>query len=49
MIKSPLQKARSKYIPKLPKSLEENVAIIIGEPSEAIADKEAIKQMFPNT
>ncbi|MCZ4693528.1 diphosphate--fructose-6-phosphate 1-phosphotransferase [Ancylomarina euxinus] len=49
MIKSPLQKARSKYIPKLPKSLEENVALITGEASEAIADKAAIKQMFPNT
>jgi pyrophosphate--fructose-6-phosphate 1-phosphotransferase len=49
MIKSPLQKARSKYIPKLPKSLGENVALITGEPSEAIADKEAIKQIFPNT
>ncbi|MGZ2369058.1 diphosphate--fructose-6-phosphate 1-phosphotransferase [Ancylomarina sp. YFZ004] len=49
MIKSPLQKARSKYIPKLPQSLEENVALVIGEPSEAIADKDAIKQMFPNT
>lgn len=49
MIKSPLQKARSKYIPKLPESLKENVALITGEPSEAIADKEAIKQLFPNT
>ncbi|WP_372641889.1 diphosphate--fructose-6-phosphate 1-phosphotransferase [Ancylomarina sp.] len=49
MIKSPLQKARSKYIPKLPKSLGESVALITGKPSEAIADKEAIKQMFPNT
>ena len=49
MIKSPLQKARSKYIPKLPQSLEENVKLIIGEKSEAIADKEAIKSIFPNT
>ena len=49
MIKSPLQKARAKYIPKLPKSLEENVKLIIGEASESIADKEAIKGMFPNT
>ncbi|MFT5749153.1 MAG: pyrophosphate--fructose-6-phosphate 1-phosphotransferase, partial [Ancylomarina sp.] len=49
MIKSPLQKARSKYIPKLPQSLEENVTLITGDPSEAIADKEAIKEMFPNT
>jgi pyrophosphate--fructose-6-phosphate 1-phosphotransferase len=49
MIKSPLQKARSKYIPKLPQSLEENVKLINGEKSEAIADKEAIKGMFPNT
>ena len=49
MIKSPLHKARSKYIPKLPKSFEENVALISGEPSEAIADKEAIKQIFPKT
>jgi len=49
MIKSPLQKARAKYTPKLPKSLEENVKLIIGEASESIADKEAIKGMFPNT
>lgn len=49
MIKSPLQKARAKYTPKLPKSLEENVKLIIGEESEAVADKDAIKSMFPNT
>ncbi len=49
MIKSPLQKARSKYIPKLPQSLEENVKLITGEKSEAIADKDAIKGIFPNT
>ena len=49
MIKSALQKARFKYIPKLPQSLEENVRIVTGEKSEAIADKEAIKNMFPNT
>ena len=49
MIKSPLQKARSKYIPKLPKSLEESVVPIFGQASEAIADKEAIEAMFPNT
>ncbi len=49
MIKSPLQKARSKYIPKLPQSLENGVKLNIGAASEAIADKEVLKRMFPNT
>jgi len=49
MIKSPLQKARSKYVPKLPQSLEGGVTLITGNPSEALADKEAIKKMFPIT
>jgi len=49
MIKSPLQKARSNYRPKLPKSLENHVRLKTGKASEAIADKEAIRQMFPNT
>lgn len=49
MIKSPLQKARSEYRPKLPNSLKNNVSLITGQASEAIADKDAIRQMFPNT
>ncbi|RXQ94970.1 diphosphate--fructose-6-phosphate 1-phosphotransferase [Ancylomarina salipaludis] len=49
MIKSPLQKARSRYIPKLPKSLEKSVSLVTGEVSESIADQKAIKAMFPHT
>jgi len=49
MIKSPLQKARSQYIPKLPQSLEESVSLITGEASESVADQKAIKDMFPHT
>ncbi len=49
MIKSPLQKARSKYLPKLPQSLKESVKLVTGDPSEAVADKEVIRRIFPNT
>jgi pyrophosphate--fructose-6-phosphate 1-phosphotransferase len=49
MIKSSLQKAREKYIPKLPKSLQNSVNAIQGQKTSAIADFESIKQLFPNT
>jgi diphosphate-dependent phosphofructokinase len=49
MIKSPLQKARSSYQPKLPRNLNGSVKIIEGNNSEPKADKEEIKRLFPNT
>jgi pyrophosphate--fructose-6-phosphate 1-phosphotransferase len=49
MIKSPLQRARANYIPKLPKSLENNVASISGKQGTSVADEEVIKELFPYT
>ena len=49
---SPLQEARAAYTPKLPKALAESgpaVQIVEGEPTQSVADQDAIKAMFPNT
>ncbi len=49
MIKSPLQIARESYVPKMPKSLQGSVKIVIGEKTDSVADQESIKEIFPNT
>ncbi|WP_294732147.1 diphosphate--fructose-6-phosphate 1-phosphotransferase [uncultured Faecalibaculum sp.] len=49
---SPLQKARYEYEPKLPGMLRKgvaNIAVKEGEPTQSVADQEAIKALFPNT
>ncbi|XP_060149308.1 pyrophosphate--fructose 6-phosphate 1-phosphotransferase-like [Globicephala melas] len=49
MKKSPLQIARGKYAPKLPKALQAEVKVVLGEKTESVRDQEAIKELFPNT
>ncbi|MCH5222432.1 MAG: diphosphate--fructose-6-phosphate 1-phosphotransferase [Muribaculaceae bacterium] len=49
MKKSPLQRVRSEYIPKLPKALQGPVKVKIGEATESVADQEEIKKLFPHT
>ncbi len=49
MTKSALQIARAAYQPKLPKALKGAVTIKEGEPTQSVADQEAIKALFPNT
>ncbi len=49
MKKSPLQIARGKYAPKLPKALQGNVKVVLGEKTQSVRDQEAIKELFPNT
>ena len=49
MIKSPLQIARESYVPKMPKSLQGTVKIVIGEKTNSVADQDSIKEMFPGT
>ncbi len=49
MIKSPLQIARESYVPKMPKSLQGSVKIVVGEKTDSVADQESIKEIFPNT
>ena len=49
MKKSPLQRVRSEYQPKLPKALQGSVKIKIGEATESVANQEEIKQLFPHT
>jgi len=49
---SALQKVRYEYKPKLPKSLSgsiQDIAIEIGDPTEAISDKEELRGIFKNT
>lgn len=49
---SPLQKARYAYEPKLPGMLRNGISKIVvkeGEPTQSVADQEAIKALFPNT
>lgn len=49
---SPLQKARYAYQPKLPGMLRHgisNIAVKEGEPTQSVADQEAIQKLFPNT
>ena len=49
MKKSPLQRVRAEYQPKLPKALQGPVKLKIGEPTHSVADQEAIQNLFPNT
>ena len=49
MTKSALQIARAAYQPKLPKALKDAVKVKEGEPTQSVADQEAIKALFPNT
>ncbi len=49
MKKSPLQRVRAEYQPKLPKALQGAVRLEVGEPTQSVADQEEIKKLFPNT
>lgn len=49
MTKSALQIARAAYQPKLPQALKGAVVAKEGEPTQSVADQEAIKKLFPNT
>ncbi|MDE6582734.1 MAG: diphosphate--fructose-6-phosphate 1-phosphotransferase, partial [Duncaniella sp.] len=49
MKKSALQTARAAYRPKLPVVLTGAVKAVEGEPTQSVADQEAIRQLFPNT
>ena len=52
MIASTLQKARYEYSPKTPKVLNEKISDIcaeLGEATQAVADHEDVKSLFPNT
>ena len=49
---SPLQKARAAYQPKLPKIFADNamnVSVTGGEPTQSVADQDAVRATFPNT
>ena len=47
--KNALQIARAAYQPKLPQALKGAVVAKEGEPTQSVADQEAIKALFPNT
>ena len=49
MKKSALQKARATYQPKLPIVLTAPVKVVEGHATESVGDREAIRQLFPNT
>ncbi|MDE6696359.1 MAG: diphosphate--fructose-6-phosphate 1-phosphotransferase [Muribaculaceae bacterium] len=49
MKKSPLQRVRAEYQPKLPNALKGAVKLKVGEPTQSVADQEEIKKLFPNT
>ncbi len=49
MKKSPLQRVRAEYQPKLPKALQGPVKLKIGERTHSVADQEEIEKLFPNT
>ncbi|MDE6301131.1 MAG: diphosphate--fructose-6-phosphate 1-phosphotransferase [Muribaculaceae bacterium] len=49
MKKSPLQKARAAYQPKLPIVLTGAVKAVEGKPTQSVANQEEIHQLFPNT
>jgi pyrophosphate--fructose-6-phosphate 1-phosphotransferase len=49
MIKSPLQTAREKYVPKVPAALKGSVKIVEGKKTQSVADQSDIEKMFPNT
>lgn len=49
MKKSPLQRIRSAYVPKLPKALQGPVKLKIGEATSSVGNQEEISSLFPNT
>ncbi|MDE7438074.1 MAG: diphosphate--fructose-6-phosphate 1-phosphotransferase [Muribaculaceae bacterium] len=49
MKKSPLQRVRAEYQPKLPKDLQGDVKVKLGDATESVANQEEIKQLFPHT
>ncbi|MDE6339541.1 MAG: diphosphate--fructose-6-phosphate 1-phosphotransferase, partial [Muribaculaceae bacterium] len=49
MKKSPLQRVRAEYQPKLPKDLQGDVKVKFGEATESVANQEEIKKLFPHT
>ncbi|MDE7126148.1 MAG: diphosphate--fructose-6-phosphate 1-phosphotransferase, partial [Muribaculaceae bacterium] len=49
MKKSALQKARAAYQPKLPIVLTGAVKAVEGNPTDSVADQEAIRELFPTT
>ena len=49
MKKSPLQKARAAYQPKLPIVLTGAVKAVEGKPTQSVANQEEIRKLFPNT
>jgi diphosphate-dependent phosphofructokinase len=49
MIKSPLQKARANYQPKLPGNVKGNVETADGNKTQSVADQQEIGKLFPNT
>ncbi|AHH05396.1 Pyrophosphate--fructose 6-phosphate 1-phosphotransferase [Borrelia miyamotoi] len=49
---SVFQKERYKYIPKLPRILEcdfQNISVVFGEKTEALKDRDALREIFKNT
>ncbi|AAX16546.1 diphosphate--fructose-6-phosphate 1-phosphotransferase [Borrelia hermsii] len=49
---SVFQKERYKYTPKLPKILEndfQNIGVVLGEKTEALGDRDALREIFKNT
>ncbi|MBO4964663.1 MAG: diphosphate--fructose-6-phosphate 1-phosphotransferase [Muribaculaceae bacterium] len=49
MKKSALQKVRAEYQPKLPKALQGDVTLKIGEATQSVANQQEISELFPNT
>ena len=49
MKKSPLQQVRAEYQPKLPKDLQGDLKIKLGEATESVANQDEIKKLFPHT
>jgi diphosphate-dependent phosphofructokinase len=49
MVKSPLQEARSAYVPKLPGALKGKITLVEGDKTTSVANQEEIKKMFPKT
>lgn len=49
MKKSALQRVRAEYQPKLPKTLQGDVKVKLGEATESVANQEEIKELFPHT
>lgn len=49
MKKSPLQRIRAEYQPKLPKALQGPVKVKLGDATESVANQKEIKELFPHT